>query len=88
MTVYYAFSRDVLDSTVRSFQQALDALKREKNAAGVSPYERILGRYIPAIGLAQLQYLTEEWAPFNYLENGTASGIAVEIPRRPSATWA
>ena len=79
LTVYYAFSRDVPDSTVRSFQQALDSLKQEKDAAGISPYERILGRYIPAIGLAQLQYLTEEWAPFNYLENGTASGIAVEI---------
>lgn len=71
--------RDVPDSTVRSFQQALDALKQEKDAAGVSTYERILGRYIPAIGLAQLQYLTEEWAPFNYQENGTANGIAVEI---------
>ncbi|MEN6342463.1 MAG: transporter substrate-binding domain-containing protein [Methanospirillum sp.] len=79
LTVYYAFSRDVPDSTVRSFQQALDSLKQERDAAGISPYERILGRYIPAIGLAQLQYLTEEWAPFNYLENGTASGIAVEI---------
>lgn len=79
VTVYYAFSRDVPDSTVRSFQQALDALKQEKDAAGVSTYERILGRYIPAIGLAQLQYLTEEWAPFNYQENGTANGIAVEI---------
>ena len=79
VTVYYAFSRDVPDSTVHAFQQALDALKQEKDAKGFSPYEKILGRYIPAIGLAQLQYLTEEWAPFNYLENGTAGGIAVEI---------
>lgn len=79
VTVYYAFSRDVPDSTVRSFQQALDALKQERDAAGISTYERILGRFIPAIGLAHIQYLTEEWAPFNYLENGTASGIAVEI---------
>jgi polar amino acid transport system substrate-binding protein len=79
VTIYYAFSRDVPDSTVRSFQQAIDALKQEKDAAGVSPYERILGRYIPAVGLAQLRYLTEEWAPFNYLANGTANGIAVDI---------
>jgi polar amino acid transport system substrate-binding protein len=79
VNLYYAFSRDVPDSTVQSFQQALDALKQERDAAGVSPYERILGRYIPSVGLAQLQYLTEEWAPYNYLENGTASGIAVEV---------
>ena len=32
--IYYAFSRDVPDSTVQSFQQALDALKQEKDARG------------------------------------------------------
>jgi polar amino acid transport system substrate-binding protein len=76
---YYAFSRDVPDSTVQSFQKALDALKTERDAAGISPYERILGRYNPSIGLAQLNYLTEEWAPFNYLEGGKAAGISVDI---------
>jgi polar amino acid transport system substrate-binding protein len=77
--VYYAFSKDVPDSTVRSFQQALDAVKEEQGAAGFSRYDRILGGYIPAIGLAQLTYLTEEWAPFNYQEDGTVTGISVEI---------
>lgn len=76
---YYAFSRDVPDATIRSFQQALDSLKAEKDATGISTYERVLGRYAPVIGLAQLQYLTEELAPYNFEENGTASGIAVEI---------
>jgi polar amino acid transport system substrate-binding protein len=77
--VYYAFSKDVPDSTVQSFQQALDAVKEEQGAAGFSRYDRILGGYIPAIGLAQLTYLTEEWAPFNYQEDGTVTGISVEI---------
>lgn len=77
--LYYAFSRDVPDTTVRSFQQALDALKQEEDAAGVSTYERIVGRYIPSVGLAQLDYLTEEWAPFNYQEDGNVTGISVEI---------
>jgi polar amino acid transport system substrate-binding protein len=76
---YYAFSRDVPDTTVQAFQQALDALKRERDARGISTYERILGRYNPSVGLAQLQYLTEEWAPFNYLENGTPAGVGVEM---------
>jgi polar amino acid transport system substrate-binding protein len=77
--IYYAFSRDVPDQTVQSFQQALDSLREERDAAGISPYERVLGRYIPSIGLAQLTYLTEEWAPFNYLEEGKPAGIAVDI---------
>lgn len=77
--VYYAFSKDVPDSVIQSFQQALDTLKQEKDAAGISTYERTLGRYIPSIGLAQLNYLTEEWAPFNYQKDGNVTGISVEI---------
>jgi len=76
---YYVFNKNVPDSTIASFQQALDNLKQEKNAAGVSTYERILGRHIPSIGLAQLNYLTEEWAPFNYQEDGNITGISVEL---------
>jgi polar amino acid transport system substrate-binding protein len=44
---YYAFSRDIPDSTVQAFQQALDALKQEKNAAGISTYDRIVWKYVP-----------------------------------------
>lgn len=76
---YYAFSRDVPDETVRSFQQALDTLKKETDATGISPYEQILGRYVPSIGFAHLNYLTEEWAPFNYEKEGKVAGISVEI---------
>lgn len=78
-TAYYAFSKDVADSTVSKFQQALDSVKEERDAAGLSKYEKILGAYIPRIGFAQLNYLTEEWAPFNYQEDGLATGISVEI---------
>jgi polar amino acid transport system substrate-binding protein len=76
---YYVFNRNVPDSTVQSFQQALDALKTEKDTTGISTYEKILGRYIPSVGLAQLNYLTEEWAPFNYQKGGVPAGISVEI---------
>lgn len=76
---YYAFSKDVPDTVVSSFQQAIDDLKQEKDAAGISGYERILGRHYPSVGLAQLDYLTEEMAPFNYEEDGNVSGISVDI---------
>jgi len=76
---YYAFNNNTSNSTVQSFQQALDAVKAEKNEAGISSYETTLGNYIPPIGLAHLNYLTEEWAPFNYQEGGNVTGIAVGI---------
>ena len=49
---YYGFSKDIPDSTVSSFQQAIDGLKQEKDASGISPYEQILRRYIPTRGTA------------------------------------
>jgi polar amino acid transport system substrate-binding protein len=76
---YFAFSKDVPDATIQSFQQAMDSLRAEKDAMGISTYERVLGRYAPVVGLAHLQYLTEELAPYNFEENGTPSGISVEI---------
>lgn len=76
---YYVFNKNVPDSTVESFQRALDAIKTEKDAAGITTYEKIIGRYIPSIGLAQLNYLTEEWAPFNYQKDGAPAGISVEV---------
>lgn len=78
--LYYAFSKDTPDSTVNAFQWALDSLKQEKDAGGFSTYEMILGQYIPAIGFGHLNYLTEEWAPFNYeVASGDAAGVSVEI---------
>jgi len=50
--LYYAFSKDIPDSRVRSFQQALDDIKQEKDTEGISEYERILGQYLSAIDLA------------------------------------
>jgi polar amino acid transport system substrate-binding protein len=76
---YLAFNRNTSDATVALYQRALDELKQERDAANVSAFDRILGRYVPSVGLGQLAYLTEEWAPFNYLENGTAAGLSVEV---------
>ncbi len=47
---YYAFSRDVPDATVQSFQKALDGLRSDKEQ-GFSRYEQIVHRYAePACG--------------------------------------
>jgi polar amino acid transport system substrate-binding protein len=45
--VYYAFNNNTSDSIVQSFQQALDYLKSNKDANGVSDYDKILSKYIP-----------------------------------------
>ncbi|MDT8357903.1 MAG: transporter substrate-binding domain-containing protein [Methanomicrobiaceae archaeon] len=47
VSLYYAFSTDVPDATVQSFQQALDTVKTEREP-GYSEYERILYRYLGA----------------------------------------
>ncbi len=80
MPIYFGFSRDVPDATVQAFQQGLDALKAEKDAKGLSTYDRIV-QQTRATGLppALLTFYTEENPPFNYMENGTLKGIAVDL---------
>ncbi len=80
MPIYFGFSKDVPDATVQAFQQGLDALKSEKDAAGLSTYDRIV-QQTRATGLppAQLTFYTEQNPPFNYMENGTLQGIAVDL---------
>src|SRR5690606_22482635 len=51
----------------------------DKDVRGISTYDAIIGRHVPLVGLSHLQYLTEEWAPYNFEENGTAGGIGVGI---------
>jgi polar amino acid transport system substrate-binding protein len=46
LDLWYAFSRDVPDATVQSFQQALDALKSDTGSGDITPYEQIAARYI------------------------------------------
>jgi polar amino acid transport system substrate-binding protein len=43
---YYAFNKEIPDSIVVSFQQALDQIKRDKDANGVSVYDKILSNYV------------------------------------------
>jgi polar amino acid transport system substrate-binding protein len=42
---YLAFSKDVPDPLVQSFQQAIDYIKSNKDANGASDYEKILNKY-------------------------------------------
>ncbi len=47
--LYYAFNRNISNSTVQSFQQALIQTKKGKEASGVSDFEMVLYRYLPAL---------------------------------------
>ncbi|HIH03138.1 MAG TPA: transporter substrate-binding domain-containing protein [Methanoregulaceae archaeon] len=44
--MYFAFNRNISPSVVQAFNQSLAALKTEKDAAGIAPYERILYNYV------------------------------------------
>ncbi|WP_319579908.1 transporter substrate-binding domain-containing protein [uncultured Methanospirillum sp.] len=44
--IYFAFSKDISDATVSSYQRALDDLKQQKNETGVSRYDTIMSRYV------------------------------------------
>ncbi len=47
---YLAFNKEVPDSLVQSFQEAIDYIKSNKDASGLSDYEAILYKYIPNAG--------------------------------------
>lgn len=44
---YYAFNKEIPDSLVQSFQQALDYIKNNKDLYGASDYERVISMYNP-----------------------------------------
>jgi polar amino acid transport system substrate-binding protein len=47
---YYIFNTGVPNETVQSFQQAIDAVKTETDATGVTAYDRIVQRHVPSAG--------------------------------------
>ncbi|MFA5772516.1 MAG: transporter substrate-binding domain-containing protein [Thermoplasmata archaeon] len=78
--LYFAFNRNTSDSLVQSFQHSLDSLK-QKGAQGtpLSEYDKIIGRHIPSKGLSYVTYYTEQYPPYNYIDNGTMKGISIEL---------
>lgn len=77
--LYYAFNRETPQQDVEWFQSALDALKEAPEDGGLSRYDQVLNRYIPSRGLATLTYMTEEYYPYNFMEDGALQGISVDI---------
>ncbi|MBN1455801.1 MAG: transporter substrate-binding domain-containing protein [Methanomicrobia archaeon] len=72
---YFAFSRDTPDTLVTAFQQALEDIRLEKDAQGVSEYERILYRYLEVECVPQP--LSEEVVI--QLVNLTATAIETDV---------
>ncbi|MDO9325516.1 MAG: transporter substrate-binding domain-containing protein [Methanoregula sp.] len=77
--LYYAFNNKTPDAVVEKYQQSLDALKKEIGPDGVSTYERIVGRYESPVAFLSLTYLTEEFPPLNYKEDGQLRGVSVDL---------
>jgi ABC-type amino acid transport/signal transduction systems, periplasmic component/domain len=72
---YYAFSRDIPDATVSAFQEALDSLKTDKDATGITPYEQIIRRYIPPAEPQPLVMTPDDLAAFVKNAAGYATSV-------------
>lgn len=77
--LYFAFNRDTPEQDLRWLQSGLDALKEAPAQGGLSRYDQVLNRYLPSRGLATLTYMTEEYYPYNFLEDGVVQGISVDL---------
>ncbi len=77
--LYYAFNRETPQQEVERFRSAFDALKEVPADGGLSRYDQIRNRYIPSRGLSTLTYMTEEYYPYNFMEDGVLQGISVDI---------
>ena len=73
---YYAFSTDVPDQTVQSFQQALDTVKDKKDEQGISEYERIAYKNL-GVSCSQQNFTDEAVVE---LVNKTVSAIEENTP--------
>lgn len=78
---YFAFNRNTSDETVARFQAALDWLSVERGADNVTVRDRILGWYLPEVGLARTTFLTEEYPPLNTGANGMIEGVGPDLLR-------
>ena len=74
--MYFAFNRNVSPIVVRAFNQSLAALKTERDAAGVAPYERILYRHVGVECSTGTANLTGAMAVVNL----TADRMAADAP--------
>ncbi len=79
LDTYYAFHKETPKQQIEWFQSALDALKETPADGGLSRYDQILNRYMPSRGLATLTYMTEEYYPYNFKQDGIVQGISVDI---------
>jgi polar amino acid transport system substrate-binding protein len=73
---YYVFSRDVPDALVGAFQQALRAVRDEKDEQGVSEYERVIYRNL-GVGCARQAFTDDRVVA---LVEATAAAIAANAP--------
>lgn len=76
--LYFVLSRETPNNMINQFQEGLDKIKIPEDGE-LSRYDKIVHSWLPSIGLGRLTYYTEEYYPYNYQDNGTAKGIAVDI---------
>jgi polar amino acid transport system substrate-binding protein len=77
--VYIGFSKGTSPDLVKQFQHAFDALNKTPENGGMSEFNQILSSWLLEENLMHLQYLTEGYYPYTFVEEGIPKGISVDI---------
>lgn len=77
--VYIGFNRGTSPDVVNAFRMAFEELNKTPVDGELSETEKILSSWLPEKYLKNLEYLTEGYYPYTFLEDGIPRGITVDI---------
>jgi len=79
--VYIGVNKETSPILVKKLREGFEALKKTATDGGMSEYDQILSCWLAGAALTNMQYLTEGYYPYTFLEDGIAKGISVDILR-------
>ncbi|MGV8110979.1 transporter substrate-binding domain-containing protein [Methanospirillum sp.] len=77
--VYIGFSAGTPENLVKKFQNAFETLNKTPDNGEISETERILSSWLLDENLKHLEYLTEGYYPYTFMEDGIPKGISIDI---------
>lgn len=77
--IYVGFSRGTPDNLIQKFSDAFMELKNPPIEGGMSECDQILSTWLLDEALLKMEYLTEGYYPYTFLEEGVPKGISVDV---------